>query len=101
MRVIANGIFYSSMSKFCKEYGLEYKKVLDKSMESDHFTFEGHDIRLSIGGSQPVPAPRKSKPTTRITEGHDDEPLPVIKSGKRMPLLSRVQTVGISTNWRG
>jgi hypothetical protein len=95
--IVANGVFYRSLVAFCKEQKLDYSWVKAKTEESDEFDTHGYHIKVFKRKSDdPVLIkPPERKPVVIPLKPKDE------RKSSRQPLLSRVETVGIGTNWRG
>lgn len=93
--VVINNHYYDSLNEGCREAGLDYALARTRLLNNAVAFVGGKPIRYATQKENDardcIETEEKSKRKTTVK----------LEGEKRPPLISRVSTMGISTNWRG
>lgn len=103
--VIANGVYYRSLVAFCKQNHICYPSAKQKLEESFNGVFFMKGFKIKVATQKDIDKIENgdSVETKEAIEVKVCEPVPekIYPKGMRPPLLTRLETCGIGTNWRG
>jgi hypothetical protein len=105
-QIIADGEYYQSLREFCRRKKVRYDYCSVRLRKSDSFVYKEHHVRRATPEEVKQHEALLEDPI-RLFEVVDKKVVsvaenpPSIPEGKRPPLLSKVETVGIGTIWRG